>query len=190
MAAVEYQEKLIATEEYRGYCLRLFLNNFNRVLWLAVPSDYLTKEAEITRQRQLALVPTAGWYERCAARFFVANDYNGGDEAVIGVCGKPLIEVIAACRDEGVFARDHAFPYLRREIDVRMAARGFGRVLPKFRVELTTLAMMRGCIEIEAETAAQAEAKALERAGDVQWGYEGACEGENGPSVQDCREVL
>ena len=61
--------------------------------------------------------------------------------------------------------------------------------MPKFRVELTTLAMMRGSLEFIAETAAQAEAMALAHTGNVPWKYEGTCDGADGPAVQDCVEV-
>jgi len=55
--------------------------------------------------------------------------------------------------------------------------------MPKFRVEMTTLARMRGFIIVDADDACHAEDKALERAGDVSWKYEGTCDSHDGPQV-------
>jgi len=61
--------------------------------------------------------------------------------------------------------------------------------MPKFRVEMTTLARMRGFIEVEADDACEAEDKALGRSGDVSWKYEGTCDGHDGPTVQHVTET-
>jgi hypothetical protein len=58
----------------------------------------------------------------------------------------------------------------------------------KYLVELSTLAMMRGSLRIRATTPAEAKRLALYNSGNVQWKYEGACEGAHGPQITDLRE--
>jgi len=55
-----------------------------------------------------------------------------------------------------------------------------------YTVRLTTMAYMRGQIEIEATSQEEAERLALERTGDVEWEYDGMAEGpDQGPEVSD-----
>jgi len=55
-----------------------------------------------------------------------------------------------------------------------------------YTVRLTTMAYMRGQIEIEATSQEEAERLALERTGDVEWEYDGVAEGpDQGPEVSD-----
>lgn len=43
----------------------------------------------------------------------------------------------------------------------------------KYRVDMSGLALMRGLIEVEAETEEEAAAKAVGSSGDVLWSYNG-----------------
>ena len=55
----------------------------------------------------------------------------------------------------------------------------------KFRVELTTMAYMRGVRHVEADSGDEARAKVEATPGDTLWEYQGCCEQPGqGPEIQ------
>ncbi len=57
-------------------------------------------------------------------------------------------------------------------------------------VHLTTMAYMKGHLEVQAASPTAAQQMALHQAGDVAWEYDGVADGlDQGPEVSDVEEV-
>lgn len=120
MGAIEYSEKLLHREEYRGYVIRVLYTNFDMFGLVAVLPRHLKREERIARRRRAALTPDSDWFSQAAANFFPIHDYTRN--APVGVIGPYIKNGLEAAyygpRRKEAWWNVYGLRFIKEEIDL------------------------------------------------------------------------
>lgn len=120
MGTIEYSERLLHSEEHRGYIIRVLHTSFDMFGLVAVLPRHLKREERIARRRWAALLPNPGWFSQAAAQFFPIHDYTRN--APVGVIGPYIKNGLEAAyygpRRKEAWWNVYGLPGIREEIDL------------------------------------------------------------------------
>ncbi len=71
---IEYQERLVYEEDYRGYTIYVFSSNLNHYLIVALNDSEKKLVSKIDDEKRSRRTFNMDWYEMCASKFLFTRD--------------------------------------------------------------------------------------------------------------------